>query len=83
MKKPIFTIQVYNETDEQTIEEFACELDYNEQRAVNLANEVIEDYEWDEDLISVTVYAGEYLLENGDIYGEPFDIYTIYNRNEE
>lgn len=46
--------------------------------AVEMAKELNIDYP--EDIVIVTVMAGEYETENGDIFGEPYDIYAVSSR---
>lgn len=49
---------------------------YDEDEAIQAAKELADSYKDDNDVVQVTVMAGEQEKPNGDIVGEPFDIFT-------
>jgi len=84
-RENIFTITALNLTSgEDVTPMYLSKNFYNEgdatDSAVALANELVDD----EDVIEVTVYAGEYEnVDTGDVFGEPFDIFTATNTTKE
>lgn len=57
---------------------------YNVFDAIDDAISLADDLKDNEDVIEVTVYAGEYEdVDTRNIYGEPFDIFTATNTNQE
>lgn len=85
-KKEIFTIDGLNiETEEDASDMKYCgAVYYSEDEAVKAAREYAEmcagSYE---EVIIVTVFGGEYETSSGDIYGEPYDIYSISSKDKE
>ena len=85
-KKEIFTIDGFNiETEEDASDMKYCGVVYySEDEAVKAAREYAEicanSYE---EVIIVTVFGGEYETSSGDIYGEPYDIYSISSKDKE
>lgn len=85
-KKEIFTIDGFNvETEEDASDMKYCgAVYYSEDEAVKAAREYAkicaESYE---EVIIVTVSAGEYETSSGDIYGEPYEIYSISSKDKE
>ena len=82
-KKEIFTIDAFAIESEHPIDEIQYQgatyysVDEAIDAARNLAKELI-DYD---ETVMVTVYGGEYETNNGDVFGEPIDIYSISNKD--
>lgn len=84
MKKNIFTIDVSDIINEEGIMDARTCVDYNsEDEAINVAKEIANDFSSDNNVIEISVFAGEYENENGDVFGEPFDIFTATNVSKE
>lgn len=56
---------------------------YHEIEAINDAISIADSFKNDDRVIEVTVYAGEWEDFNGNVFGEPFDIYTATNVSKE
>ena len=83
---PIFTLDAYNITGEYGMDDMQyCGGDYtSEEAAIEAARQCARSYaNNDGDVVIVTVFAGEYEDENGNIKGEPYDIYTVSNSDKE
>ena len=84
MKTMIFTIGVTNIT-----EECACDFDcketyeryYSEEEAITAAVNVAKALADDESVYNVSIFGGEYQDDKGNTLGEPYDIYTISNKD--
>ena len=78
--KDIFTLslrRISKDGNEETIDDMkASKTYYSDEEAVNAAKSFADDYSTEDDVVLVTVYAGEKEMSSGDIYGEPVDIYT-------
>lgn len=84
-KENIFTISAINIiTGEDVTPMRLSKTYYNEGDATDDAIALADELKDDEDVIEVTVYAGEYEdVDTGNVYGEPFDIFTATNTNQE
>lgn len=80
--KEVYTVNLYNITEDEPIETVLPNY-YSEGDAIKIAIECLHDFDPTDDVIEATVFAGEYEDENGDVYGEPTDIYTISNQDRE
>ena len=81
--REVFTINAFSIESESSIDEVQYQgpTYYSIDDAIDAARELaVSLIDYDETVI-VTVYAGEYEKSNGDIYGEPVDVYTISNRD--
>ena len=84
-KENIFTINAINITTGEDVTPMRLSKNYYNEGdatddAISLANELKDD----EDVIEVTVYAGEYEnVDTGNVFGEPFDIFTATNTTRE
>lgn len=84
MKEEIFTVDAFDITAQEGIDDIQYSVDYSsEEEALRAANEMIREYALYPDVINVSVYAGEYKNEKGEIWGERFDIYTVSNKDKE
>jgi hypothetical protein len=84
-KENIFTISAFNIiTDEDVTPMRFSKNYYNEGDATDDAIALADELKDDEDVIEIRIYAGEYEdVDTGNIYGEPFDIFTATNANQE
>lgn len=78
--KDIYTLdltRIDGEGDEEGLDDTkAAQAFYEEDDAIKAAKELADSYKDDDDVVQVTVMAGEQEKPNGDIVGEPFDIFT-------
>lgn len=83
-KKDIFTIHVFNVTNDEGVDEFkySSQTYYSEDSAIKAARKCAKEFVGDDDVIQVGVCSGEYEDGNGNVYGEPDEIYTISNKDE-
>lgn len=76
-KTEIFSIQGFNNTQDESIEYpmnlFGTNYETIES-AWEAAEEAVEYWEDETDDIDIFVMAGEYRLDSGDIYGDPYDV---------
>ena len=86
---PIFTIQAtrlskeYDEEEPYEDMEYTCQTYYNEQRAIDAAPDMAYDLIDEDDVILISVFAGEEEDLEGNVWGDCFDIFTISNQDEE
>ena len=86
---PIFTIQATRLSNEYEEEEsyedmrYTSQTYYNEQRASDAARDMADDLTDEDDVILISVFAGEEEDLDGNVWGDCFDIFTISNQNEE
>ena len=85
MKTKIFTISATNLKTEEEVYDVLAVVDYfSEDSAIAAARELAEKCNVNYgEVCNVTVYAGEYKTESGDILGEPMDVYTISSKSKE
>ncbi|MCQ2200262.1 MAG: hypothetical protein MJZ19_11180 [Paludibacteraceae bacterium] len=80
-KRDIYSIEVYNETrEEQYYDAEALVNYYDIDEAFQTAKELATEYKGDEDDIVVIVFAGEYEVPSGEIYGDPEAIEVFRNK---
>jgi hypothetical protein len=84
-KTPVFTIEATDIDTDEAFEdvEYTGSIYYSEKEAIDAAREMAQDISTEDDLICVSVFAGEYETDNNDILGEPYDIFTISNKSKE
>ena len=87
---PIFTIQAtrlskeYDEEEPYEDMQYTCQTYYNEQRAIDAARDMADNLIDEDDVILISVFAGEEEDLEGNIWGDDkFDIFTISNKDEE
>lgn len=81
--KDIFTIEIFNDTQEEDITPWAyANAYYNIDEAIADVEELIDDYRGESDTIYGWVFAGEYETESGDIFGEPDVVYSVSNKDK-
>lgn len=84
-RTPIFTLNAVDLTTDDGIDDmqYTSQTYYSEEEAIEAAKDMASAYsDWD-NVINISVMAGEYELPSGDVYGEPYDIYTLSNKDEE
>lgn len=85
MKLMVYTISATNISNDE------CDIDYKESydiyysvdKAISAAIDVAKMLDDEESVYNVSVFGGEYQDENGNILGEPYDIYTYSNKDKE
>ena len=86
---PIFTIQAtrlskeYEEEESYEDMRYTNQTYYNEQRAIDAARDMADDLIDEDDVILISVFAGEEEDLDGNVWGDVFDIFTISNQDEE
>ena len=86
---PIFTIQAtrlskeYDEEEPYEDMQYTSQTYYNEQRAIDDARDMADDLIDEDDVILISVFAGEEEDLDGNVWGDCFDIFTISNQDEE
>ena len=86
---PIFTIQAtrlskeYEEEEPYEDMQYTSQTYYNEQRAIDDARDMADDLIDEDDVILISVFAGEEEDLEGNVWGDCFDIFTISNQDEE
>ena len=80
-RREVFTISAFNIENEEDVSDMRhCgQTYYNIDDAIASATEFAQSLIDYGSVVMVTVYAGEYQTESGDIFGEPQDVYTISN----
>lgn len=77
--KDVYTIDLYRidaDGDETALDDMeASQTFYSEDDAIECANKLADSYASDDDVVFAVVMGGEREKPNGDIVGEPFDIY--------
>lgn len=83
--KDIFTLDLTRidaDGDEEGLDDMqAAQTFYDEDDAIKAAKELADSYKDDDGVVQVTVMAGEQEKPNGNIVGEPFDIFTASSSN--
>ena len=80
-RKEVFTISAFNIENEEDVSDmrYCGQTYYKIDDAIASATEFAQSLVDYGSVVMVTVYAGEYQTESGDILGEPQDVYTISN----
>lgn len=85
MRTMIFTISATNISTEEN--DFECketyEIYYSVDKAISAAIDVAKMLADDESVYNVSVFSGEEQDDNGNILGEPYDIYTFSNKDRD
>ena len=79
-----FTISVTNLANEEDYEcKESWESYYSIDDAISTAIDLAKSLSDEKDTYMVSVFGGEYQDENGNTFGEPFDLYTFSNKDKE
>jgi hypothetical protein len=84
VKTDIFTIDAFDIQDEESVDVMRYTgVDYeSEEEAISAARELAQSLSSWDNVVIVSVYAGQYNDGKGNVFGEPFDIYTISNKDK-
>lgn len=80
-EREVFTISAFNIDKEEEVDDmqYCGQTYYDIDDAIASATEFAQSLVDYGSVVMVTVYAGEYETESGDILGEPQEVYTISN----
>lgn len=80
-KREVFTISAFDIKNEEDVSDMAIcgQTYYSFDDAVEAAKEIANTFIDYPEVILTTVFGGEYEYDNGDIYGDPIDLYCISN----
>ena len=79
-RKEIWTIDLSDIVNEKGINHRMCAGYYDSiDAAIQAAQDVVKEFIGDERVVEAVVYQGEHIDENGNICGEPYDIYCATN----
>lgn len=84
-RTPVFGLNAVDLTTDEGFDDmqYTAKVYYSEEEAIEAAKDMARAYsDWD-NVINISVMAGEYELPSGDVYGEPYDIYTVSNKDDE
>ena len=83
-KKDVFTVSAFDiESEEDVSDMKVCgQIYYDIDDAIAAATELAQSFVNYGSVVMVTVFAGEYEKDNGDIFGEPEAIYAISNSDK-
>lgn len=84
VKTDIFTIDAFDIQDEESVDVMRYTgVDYeSEEEAISAARELAQSLSSWDNVVIVSVYAGQYNDGKGNVFGEPFDIYAISNKDK-
>ena len=84
VKKDVFTISAFDIENEEDVSDmqYCAKTYYDINDAIASATKFAQSLVDYGKVVMVTVYAGEYETDNGNIFGEPYDVYTISNSDK-
>lgn len=81
-RKEIWTVELCNITTGESLFDHRCNCLCDDMYgAIEVAEEIISEYVDYPDVVETTVYQGQYMTENGDVLGEPYDVFTATNKS--
>jgi hypothetical protein len=81
-RKEIWTVDLCNITTGESLFDHRCNCLCDDlDGAIEVAKEIISEYVDYPDVVETTVYQGQYMTENGDVLGEPYDVSTATNKS--
>ena len=81
-KKEIWTVELCNITTGESLFDHRCNCLCDDlDGAIEVSKEIISEYVDYPDVVETTVYQGQYITENGDVLGEPYDVFTATNKS--
>ena len=81
-RKEIWTVELCNITTGESLFDHRCNCLCDDlDGAIEVAEEIISEYVDYPDVVETTVYQGQYMTENGDVLGEPYDVFTATNKS--
>ena len=83
-RRAIFTVNAERILDEEEYWSGEYSAEYtSEKAAIEAARKFASEISNEDEVIVVWVYAGEYKTPSGDVYGDPYAIYSISNKGKE
>ena len=83
-RRAIFTVNAERILDEEEYWSGEYSVEYtSEKAAIEAARSFASEISDEDEVIVVWVYAGEYKTPSGDVYGDPYAIYSISNKGKE
>ena len=83
-RRAIFTVSAERILDEEEYWSGEYAVEYtSEKAAIEAARSFASEISDEDEVIVVWVYAGEYKTPSGDVYGDPYAIYSISNKGKE
>ena len=81
-RKEIWTVELCNITTVESLFDNRCNCLCDDlDGAIEVSKEIISEYVDYPDVVETTVYQGQYMTENGDVLGEPYDVFTATNKS--
>ena len=81
-RKEIWTVDLCNITTGESLFDHRCNCLCDDlDGAIEVSKEIISEYVDYPDVVETTVYQGQYMTENGDVMGEPYDVFTATNKS--
>ena len=82
-RRDVFSVYAFNDTQDEGVDFFpeTATTYYNADKAIRIAEKLAKEYQNESDRYTFSVLAGEYEMPNGDVFGEPFDIYSVSNHD--
>ena len=81
-RKEIWTVELCNITTGESLFDHRCNCLCDDlDGAIEVAKEIINEYVDYPDVVETTVYQGQYMTGNGDVLGEPYDVFTATNKS--
>ena len=81
-RKEIWTVELCNITTGESLFDHRCNCLCDDlDGAIEVAEEIISEYVDYPDVVETTVYQGQYMTENGDVLGEPYDVFSATNKS--
>ena len=81
-RKEIWTVELCNITTGESLFDHRCNCLCDDlYGAIEVAEEIISEYVDYPGVVETTVYQGQYMTENGDVLGEPYDVFTATNKS--
>lgn len=81
-RKEIWTVELCNITTGESLFDNRCNCLCDDlDGAIEVAEEIISEYVDYPDVVETTVYQGQYMTENGDVLGDPYDVFTATNKS--
>lgn len=81
-RKEIWTVELCNITTGESLFDHRCNCLYDDlYGAIEVSKEIISEYVDYPDVVETTVYQGQYMTENGDVLGDPYDVFTATNKS--
>jgi hypothetical protein len=80
--KEVFDVRFFNVSQDEGMD-IMVPIFYTEDEAMEFAKKELENFKDDEDVIEATLFCGEYEDEQGNVFGDPVDFFTISAKSKE